>query len=525
MLEAEKNNDAVAAVGAAVHADDELAFATYHKNVEVYNAMKQKEAEAEAARAEAEVVAASSDDEPDAADAGTYAAPEQRPQLPAEPTTFKNAGVRLFRGVFEETKKKWMVCFTYTSYFLCRLRFCTLVRGCVVVRLQLQCSIPTTSNTHKSCFSAFARGDTIPSKRIQVSNVEVCIMHAAPCTVFFTHVSQRHLQNHHNFVVAMKDEKGMDMIFSVWEEYSKLKDSGKVDKPEGFEWAAKVSAAALSEASDKRKRSRSLLDIGVTKRSRVEDRLSGLFGVRSAGELEVKMMTLRTTAFLVGNHVAFNVVNSVLYKGMMSTYGASSASPLTLVKEDVLRTKGLFELYALVVDYLTVQLNEAGGFSISTDIWTSRSAHHSLMCIVYHWVDPKTLLPSEGVLDVMPLYTSHTAANVARMLARRIDLHTAAHHELFMATTDNGANVVKAAKHLILRHNECINGNVEALADANADDDAEGEDERAVGCIAHTIALAVTDGLKIKDVDITIAKVRRRGGAHAVHELYLIYHR
>jgi len=63
-------------------------------------------------------------------------------------------------------------------------------------------------------------------------------------------------------------------------------------------------------------------------------------------------------------------------------------------------------------------------------------------------------------LDVLPLGNRrHTAATLALEIAQRIDEHTTERQFLYGATTDNGKNVVLAAKKIILQYNLLLANN------------------------------------------------------------------
>lgn len=126
--------------------------------------------------------------------------------------------------------------------------------------------------------------------------------------------------------------------------------------------------------------------------------------------------------------------------------------------------KSLSFLYGAVLVFQIEEFHLADGFSVTFDIWTSRDKQHSFVCITYHWLNTE-MDPKEGVFDVVNLTKNHTAGYLAVLLAKAIDSRTSPHQVLFGAVTDNGANVVKAAKLLVSQYSEILERDTEEEED------------------------------------------------------------
>jgi len=146
-------------------------------------------------------------------------------------------------------------------------------------------------------------------------------------------------------------------------------------------------------------------------------------------------------------------------------------------------------LYALVMDSMLLEF-DCKSFSVTFDLWSSRSIVHSLLSITYHFVDDCFNLRSL-VLDAVPANCKHTADNFAILLAKRIDLRAPTDALLYTGVSDNASNVIAASRLLLARFEELRNANLdERLAPGDMD---ESEPERALQCVPHTLNLAVQD--------------------------------
>lgn len=158
-----------------------------------------------------------------------------------------------------------------------------------------------------------------------------------------------------------------------------------------------------------------------------------------------------------------------------------------------LRTHVLNMLYAAVVRTEVAAFQEADAFSITFDAWTSRSMQHSLLAITYHWCDA-TFKMHEAVLDSVPLEQSHTAEHLAKEIAKRVHFRSSDRQILYTGVTDNAANVRKACVAVVNRLETLQQGG--QLDEEDDDGPLQDELERAIGCVAHSLNLAVGDLLR-----------------------------
>ena len=93
------------------------------------------------------------------------------------------------------------------------------------------------------------------------------------------------------------------------------------------------------------------------------------------------------------------------------------------------------------------------------------------------------------LLDIIPIYESHTGLNIANAILEVIDFYGIGKN-IIAATTDNGSNMITFANHFQQILKEKFNNN----------------DFKHYRCAAHTLNLIVMEGLKF--VDIAIIKAR-----------------
>jgi hypothetical protein len=115
---------------------------------------------------------------------------------------------------------------------------------------------------------------------------------------------------------------------------------------------------------------------------------------------------------------------------------------------------------------LGMLVSEAETINFTTDMWTSRR-NNGYIGVTVNWID-KNFSIHEAVLSCELLPSPHTAENIKNALVQIFE-NWRIHHKIFAATTDNGANILKAVS---------LMNNVQS-----------------VSCVAHTIHLSVTKGL------------------------------
>jgi hypothetical protein len=112
------------------------------------------------------------------------------------------------------------------------------------------------------------------------------------------------------------------------------------------------------------------------------------------------------------------------------------------------------------LEAMTADLREAPGFSVVFDIWTSKGVTNTYLGLIFSYLDPK-FQPRQDLFAVIHLTArTHDHMYLAHEIALAIDEYAAENQVLFGAVTDNGKNVVKAARQLIM--------NLDAVLDVNS---------------------------------------------------------
>lgn len=108
-------------------------------------------------------------------------------------------------------------------------------------------------------------------------------------------------------------------------------------------------------------------------------------------------------------------------------------------------------VYNYVMSLLEEQLQAADSFSVCLDLWSSRRLQNSFIALVFRWVD-KSGSPHEQIFDLIHMGArAHTGANIALLVAERIDRHTTELQFLAGSLTDNARNVINASHRIVFR--------------------------------------------------------------------------
>ena len=136
-------------------------------------------------------------------------------------------------------------------------------------------------------------------------------------------------------------------------------------------------------------------------------------------------------------------------------------------------------MYAKTKDALVHSLKSAERVALTCDCWTSRNTV-SYLTITCHHIDEEWRLAA-SVLQTRAVETSHTASNLADLLAEAIEEWGISDKKPTLVT-DNAANIVKAV-HLMGRFH--------------------------MGCFAHLLNLASQAGIKTPAIARLLGRVRR----------------
>jgi len=219
---------------------------------------------------------------------------------------------------------------------------------------------------------------------------------------------------------------------------------------------------------------------------------------------------LKQLSWMAMTSTPFNLADNVVFRDW--AIGSAYRLTSTLPHRDSLRTKYLECLYACVLRCELERLHTADAFAVTFDAWSSRRKRKAMVAVTYHYLDEE-LVPVETVLDVIPTFESHTGVNLAVRIAKRVEARTRDNQVLYTATTDNASNVKMAARLIVDRFHELQALDVadedgltsEQEATLEFDDDCE--PERAVGCFAHAVNLAVSAMYRVQAVSRIVKKV------------------
>jgi hypothetical protein len=245
------------------------------------------------------------------------------------------------------------------------------------------------------------------------------------------------LEKHHNLLIRIGDKTR-----NVYVEYKELKDKDTIRNNEGKKWAKDLldDLAEPERVGEKRVSIQPTMDVYAQKKPKL---LNGLFGVRNENDALTKMFQLSRLVWAGTAAVSFHAMDNPHFRRMFDIYISNAKSRFNVPKflgQNVDRTRGIAELYALVMHYQLTGFSKVQAFSICSDIWTSRNSRLALMAIVYHYSCPLTLKPMESVFDVVPITDNHSAANIARITARRVDMRTEENGAaMYSGTTDNAS--------------------------------------------------------------------------------------
>lgn len=108
-------------------------------------------------------------------------------------------------------------------------------------------------------------------------------------------------------------------------------------------------------------------------------------------------------------------------------------------------------VYNYVMSLLEKELHAADSFSVCFDLWSSRRLKNSFIALVFRWVD-KSGSPHEQIFDLIHMGARpHTGANIALLVAERIDRHTTEQQFLAGSLTDNARNVINASHRIVFQ--------------------------------------------------------------------------
>ena len=272
--------------------------------------------------------------------------------------------------------------------------------------------------------------------------------------------------------------------------------------------------------------------------------LPSMFGARRERPSEA---VVRATLFFVSTRLPWRAANDFLFRDFLSSTTTMKVSSL---HEKALRTIGLDAVYKGAMHMQLAELRAAPGVSVAFDGWTMAGKRRAVIGVIFTFLDSdfqqRAVLVGAPVVD-----TSHTASNVAIIIAKIVQQYTLPHQQLYCTMTDTASNMLKAGQHLVDRVNELASesptllldtidgsGNVDDIDDDVAslqniddsdddDDDADADAElnwrhesaRVGKCFGHILGLMAVDALKdVPELKVMVDQIDRIVAAMSMSE-------
>lgn len=301
-----------------------------------------------------------------------------------------------------------------------------------------------------------------------------------------------------------------------------------------------VAPLAVLKLVDAR-RSAGLAELGTPRPARAGPMEKCLNGMKALRDKDAAILRVKQLLFFVENNVAFcasenpfcrlyiDAVSSLPPSSSAASLPSPSSAASVCSSASALSATSLPLAFGAVRAVQLAEFKEAKAFSIGFDLWSTKGLKHAFIALSVHWVSV-SFLPREAVLDVIHIDSSHSAFQIARLIAARIDVWIEEGQFLYGDVTDNAKNVRIAAERLveIFHRPHCRAHTNEAhavdeaavptpdlttfldLTEERGDDgpvaagtvtDANEEEKGAflsasVGCAAHVGSLCVQDMLK-----------------------------
>jgi hypothetical protein len=176
------------------------------------------------------------------------------------------------------------------------------------------------------------------------------------------------------------------------------------------------------------------------------------------------------------------------------------------VHSKALRTKGLDAVFDAAMSFQLAELREAPAVSVCFDMWTTASKKRAVLGQLMSFHDDKfefrTALVAASSVD-----TTHTAMNIAVLIARAVDKHTSAHQQLYCTMSDTASNVLAAGRHVVSCVDQLAKEEMTPLI--SVDDDADADALRAMDREAAAAARARSSTTR-RSVSCRCSSRRRR---------------
>lgn len=172
--------------------------------------------------------------------------------------------------------------------------------------------------------------------------------------------------------------------------------------------------------------------------------------------------------FVVKDLQAYSIVESSSFRKFVAKLNPGYSLPA----RKTLSTNMMTSKYAEVSGKIMAELDKTNSVCITTDAWTSRN-NDSFIAVTCHFVDVESERLKSVLLSCFLTTERHTSENLADEL-KRVLREWGVWHKAVAIVTDNCANIVNAVEHQLKK--------------------------KHVGCFAHTLNLAVQDGLSAVNI-------------------------
>lgn len=182
----------------------------------------------------------------------------------------------------------------------------------------------------------------------------------------------------------------------------------------------------------------------------------------------------------------YSIVHNEGFKRLMG-----HAFPLYTMPSRTYFTNNIIpDIYSRLRNKITQSIQKADYISFTSDIWTCQENNESFLSLTGHWLEPKTLVRYNAVLNCEHFPGSHTGINIAEKFEYMLNSWNISKSKIHMLIRDGGSNMVKGCNEL----------GVESLS-----------------CFIHSLQLVILEAMKSQRAVIDTIAVSRKIVGHFSH--------
>lgn len=188
------------------------------------------------------------------------------------------------------------------------------------------------------------------------------------------------------------------------------------------------------------------------------------FSARPVSKTQKHVLDDALLRFVVKDMQAFSIVDQPSFRELMNKMNPGYSIPTRKTLSNTM----MANMFGQICGRLRADLADADAVCLTTDAWTSENTD-SYIAVTCHYVHAEDNMIKSALLTCFLTTERHTSANLAHDLQnviREWDLQ----HKVVAIVTDNAANIVSAVVDVLKK--------------------------RHIPCFAHTLNLAVQDGLQ-----------------------------